>query len=605
MPQHAHARRLRGAVVLILAVSLVFLVVQMIRTVRAATAGEGELRSARQALQEQRVSDAQDMLRKAQRHFGTAQSALGNLGPFGPVVRVAPLLRVQLRATRNLVDAGVAGSRAARDLSPLLEEARTAGRTTDETVRRLAAARPVIDGAIQELAEADRRIRELRGYRLVGPLGSRVRSAQAELDAVLSSARRARRGLTVGLELAGADGPRRYLLLSQNPDEVRPTGGYMGTYGVATGANGRISLPTYGATDAWTTAHPQARLPLDESPFLFRYVKVPQDLTNSNAVPDWPTSARTAAAMWSRGGEPAVDGVVTFMPALLVRLVTELGEVRVPGYPDVLNGDNVDARIEYYTHGAGVQGRSGAPRKAFVAELAPVVLNRLMRAPADQLPDLLSALSAGLTAGEGAMWSRSDPVQAALEGLSWDGSFPSADGDFYADVAFAFAAKNGRGLHRTFEHSVALTADGSGMSDTVMVLRNSLPYQARSNESSQAYVTPYGPRGGLRDLASDPPDRTEPDLDGHPTAGWFRSARPMGATRLHVRWQAPGLAVPRDDGTWDYRLTWVPTPGHLGDTLDLSVSLPPGARWIGAPPPRQVRLQGAFRGSWRFAMASS
>jgi hypothetical protein len=30
----------------------------------------------------------------------------------------------------------------------------------------------------------------------------------------------------------GDDCPRRYLLMSQNPAEVRPTGGFIGTYGV-------------------------------------------------------------------------------------------------------------------------------------------------------------------------------------------------------------------------------------------------------------------------------------------------------------------------------------------------------------------------------------
>ena len=60
--------------------------------------------------------------------------------------------------------------------------------------------------------------------------------------------------------MLGGSGPRRFLLFSQNPDEVRPTGGYIGTYGVLSTRNGHVVLDKFDSTSSWYTTHPQAVL---------------------------------------------------------------------------------------------------------------------------------------------------------------------------------------------------------------------------------------------------------------------------------------------------------------------------------------------------------
>src|SRR5205807_8794081 len=118
--------------------------------------------------------------------------------------------------------------------------------------------------------------------------------------------------------------PRRYLLFSQNPDEVRPTGGFIGTYGVLTaGPDAPVALDRYEPIENWTTTHTNARVPNDQldSVFRFRNPPLPQTLANVNAVPDWPKAARLATELWQRGGEEPVDGVLSVTPAFLARIL--------------------------------------------------------------------------------------------------------------------------------------------------------------------------------------------------------------------------------------------------------------------------------------------
>jgi hypothetical protein len=315
-------------------------------------------------------------------------------------------------------------------------------------------------------------------------------------------------------------------------------------------------------------------------------------------TPDWPASARLAADVWRRGGEQPVDGVVTFTPALLSRLIGAIGQVRVPGYPDVITSGNVDEHLNYYTHREAVRGLNTSVRKQFIADLAQAVLHASLTAPAARLPKLGTAISDGLDQRDAALWLRTPSLERDLSANGWDGGFRSRPGDFFADSEFAFVSKNGRGLRRTFAHSVVVNPDGSGTSETNIRVRNTLPPEAFFNDDPIYYLTPYGPQGAALDKSSDPPDASQATLAGHPSAAWFRTIPAHTTGALHVRWDAPILAFRRADGLWEFRLTWLATPGHVGDVLDLSVTLPRGWHWHGAPPPRHVALNDLYEGSW-------
>jgi hypothetical protein len=583
---------------------LLLAVFELVSAGRSAQAGRHALDRATAALKARQVDAGQADLEKGAADFAAAHRDLGRLGPVGWLAKVTPLVRVQLRATQTLVDSGQQVARAGLQVTPLARAVlapRTGGRSLPVLTAEARKLLPDVDRAASEIAEADRRVAALDDYRLVWPISSARRSARTRLDDASRKVSKALHGLRVGLEVAGADGPKSFLVLSQNPDEVRPTGGYMGTYGLLTSNRGELRLARYGAMGSWTDSHPAADIPAAKAPYPFRYASPPQPqtLANVNMTPDWPASARKAADLWQRGGEQPVDGVLTFTPALLIRLVGALGQVRVAGYPDVITAGNVDARLEYYTHREAVRDLGASVRKQFIADLAQAVFHAALTAPSGRFPKLGTALSGGLDQRDTALWLRPPSLEADLAAAGWDGGFRARPGDFFADAEFAFVSKNGRGLRRTFTHSVALRPDGSGTADTALKIHNTLPFESGGyNDNPIYYLTPYGPQGAVLDKVSDPPDAPQPALAGHPSAAWFRTVAAKQTGTLHLRWDAPELAVRRTDGLWEFRLTWLPTPGHVGDALDLSVTLPSGWRWRGASPPHHVALNDLYEGRW-------
>src|SRR5690606_13675525 len=74
------------------------------------------------------------------------------------------------------------------------------------------------------------------------------------------------------LEIAlGLDEEQSYLILSQNSDELRPSGGYLSTYGWITVRNGRITNFDYSASTATSPNPPSVESPFHPPDWWFPY----------------------------------------------------------------------------------------------------------------------------------------------------------------------------------------------------------------------------------------------------------------------------------------------------------------------------------------------
>src|SRR5690606_32900820 len=117
--------------------------------------------------------------------------------------------------------------------------------------------------------------------------------------------------LTVAL---GLDVPQSYLVLAANSDELRPSGGYISTYGWMTVRNGRIAAFDYRATTASSPNPPPAEMAeaIQMPPWWIQYARPIYAAWDSSWHADFPTTAAMAAWYYDNGGNPAspVNGVI-------------------------------------------------------------------------------------------------------------------------------------------------------------------------------------------------------------------------------------------------------------------------------------------------------
>lgn len=573
-------------------------------TLRAANAGEHALRAAAASLRAGDPFAAQRSARRAEHAFAQASGALLVVRPLAGAKADAPVVGAQLVAIDALADAGELAAQAASRVAAAGTHV-TGANPTGGPIAALRRVRRVVRRSLASLAAADARLRGLRDSWLAPPIARAVTRTRRQLRRASAHGSAALQAAGALVTLTGGDGPRRYLFLSQNPAEVRPTGGFIGTYGVVTARDGHVHLERYDSIESWYFARRHAVVAPEHAPLALRLGRRPisQTIANANARGDWPIAARLAGRLWRKGGGAPIDGVLSITPELVARLLRVLGPVRVPGYARPATSANVVALLDAHTHtGARARAVDRQPfgslqaareRKRFVGLLARRIMGRMTAGRVPQLA-LARALAAGLRAREGMAWMAEPRVQRVLAAQGWDGAIPRTRGDFFFDGEFQYAVKVGRGLRRTFEHEVALRSDRSARVTTTITVANT----RADGLSSFSYLTLYGPAGGRLHPSSDPPAGVEPPIAGHPAAGWLRETPAWGRTRVRVVWDVPRMLVARRDGRLVYRLRWMSVAAHRGDVLRLRVTPPPGWTWARRGPQRNRRLTGDVRGAW-------
>ncbi len=601
-PRGAARRWWVGGGLVLVAVLAVFSLVTAIGASRHANRARTALLRAESQLSARDLAPAREGLAAARRSLALMDAELDRLGPLVPLAKLVPVVRSQVIAVETIQEAGTtlvdAGVRLADAAQRSIDS--TEGATT---VARAVATLRAIDESLASGAASVREAAELvegiEGRWLIGPVD------QARDDLVERLPGYARRvtttsdGLRALVRFAGGDGPRRHLLLSQNPDEIRPTGGFIGTYGVMSADGESMTLDRFEPIGPFRLRHPEAVVPGSEagSPFRFAIPPKPQDLGNVNSTPDFARAGELAARLWREAGQPPVNGVVSFTPAFLARLLGVLGPVTVDDYGETVAQENVVERFDFYTAQSEADPAAEIQRKGFIGSLAEVVFGRLLEVPSNRWAALAGALGDGFAAREAMAWSSDPEVQAVLAERGWDGVLPEARGDFFYNGEFSYGAKFNRVLGRTFDHHVQLRDDGSARITTTIHYENPRP-ASRLNVGSLSYVTLYGPAGARIHESSDPPVSPEPAISGHPAAGWFVNAPPLGRATLRVAWEVDDLLEDVGGGARSYSLTWLKVPDHTGDVLNLRVAPPPGWRWHGEGPPAQVELDRDFSGSW-------
>lgn len=572
---------------------------------RHATAAKAALLRAEQELGDRSLDPARDQLASARVSLQEMDTQLGRLGPLLPLAKLVPVVRSQVIAVETFQKAGVTLTEAGLQLADAAQET-LASTQGDTPVAKALESMRTINGSLgigsSGVQTALGMVDDLKDRWLLGPIADARDDLLERLPRYARQVQSTAQGLDALIRFAGGEGPRRYLFLSQNPDEPRPTGGFIGTYGVMTASPDQLGIAEFSPIHNFTVEHPNAAIPAAEAGAPFHLFTPPQPkyLKNVNNTPDFREAGRSALRLWNGSGEEPVDGVVSFTPAFLVRLLEVMGTVRVEEYGETINAGNLIERFDHYTALLEVDQSVDRERKAFIGALAEVVLQRLLDTPSDKWLALAGAVGDGFAARDAMAYSTDEVVAKVLADRRWDGTLPATTGDFFYNGEFSYASKVGRGVTRTFDHHVELRADGSARISTTMVMRNNRPSSGLLNPGQLSYVTIYGPAGATLDPSSDPPVSPEPAVAGHPAAGWLLAASPLREATLKVVWEVKDLSRKGPDGTRVYDLWWLGLPDHTGDVLNLRVDLPEGWRWKGEPPPAQVSLDDDLRGSWSF-----
>ncbi len=132
--------------------------------------------------------------------------------------------------------------------------------------------------------------------------------------------------------VAGASGARKkYLVLFQNDNELRPTGGFLTAYSIIYIEDGKVT-PDYSDDIYELDQKYRSRTPIPEQ--LGKYLTTERywNLRDMNISPDFRTSMEQFFPEFQKVGAKDLDGIIAVDTEVLTRLLNIIGPVNVPGY---------------------------------------------------------------------------------------------------------------------------------------------------------------------------------------------------------------------------------------------------------------------------------
>jgi hypothetical protein len=400
-------------------------------------------------------------------------------------------------------------------------------------------------------------------------------------------------------DMLGMNGPRRYLVLAEDPAELRPSGGFIGTYGLVTFDKGKITKTVFQNTLLldFKPGPPYVEPPTGLKNHLLG-TKYSWQLADAGWSPDFPTAAQKALELYTlESGDSQVDGVIALDTYSIDLVLGVTGPISVPEY-----GVTVKAGQTTMTMLANTRQPTdpGTDRKAILDAFGSELLDAMMSTPTTKWPDLLSALKTAASQRHLMVWTKDEGAEALVRWAGWDGAVRQDAGDFVeaVDANVAPTSKYNLVTHRAQDLQVQIDAAGNAHDTLILTWDN----RANEAEASALRKLKYtGTNGLLGDyLRVLTPDKSslqgvsggglvqltgveDVSSEAGRTAYGLFLLEPPGSTSVSLSWISP-QTVQIDGKTCLYRLTVQKEDGRTAEPLSVTVDLPAGAKVIETSP---------------------
>lgn len=188
--------------------------------------------------------------------------------------------------------------------------------------------------------------------------------------------------------ILGQGSPKTYLVLLQNNMELRPTGGFIGSFILVDVDNGEVTAQKiYDVYDADGQMSGYVKPP----EAIVKYLgEASWHLRDSNWDPDFATSAKRAEWFLDKSLNRQIDGVIGVNLEVLRTLIKSLGPLEVPDYGGSLTADNFYATIQSEVHKEFFPG--SRKKSNYLTAVFNVVLTKLNTQGKDHALSLLTGI---------------------------------------------------------------------------------------------------------------------------------------------------------------------------------------------------------------------
>lgn len=340
----------------------------------------------------------------------------------------------------------------------------------------------------------------------------------------------------VGAFMNTGGGERVFLVLFQNNMELRPGGGFIGSFGILKVKDGSVTSFTSHDVVNFDGRIPDtvpAPYPLPET-LGVKSLK----LRDSNVSPDWSVNAKAAEDFYKMGkGEEELDGVIGITTNVLTSFLSVVGPVEVPGFPGEYGAETGVLDLEYQVEQAFYkQGISRGERKSIMNLLGNIILERAKGLSFAGKYDLFKVVLDDLHKKDIQISFHDERLQAIVRTAGWSGEIDRAwENDYLLAVDSNMNSfKTDYRMRRKMDYSIDLSGE-KPKARLVVTYEHTAKEKDFMTKDYQSFSRIYVPEGSWLESVS---GNAKPAVFGSELGHKYFGAIiqiPLGATRS-VTW---------------------------------------------------------------------
>lgn len=344
----------------------------------------------------------------------------------------------------------------------------------------------ILNSSLSKLNSAAQALQKVDPNNIPGQYRDKLVLAQGNLDALKKSF--SSFGDLAFLAARMTEGKKNIAVFFENNNELRATGGFIGTYGALKVTDGVINNITVSSIYDLDGQLQEAIQP----PFPILNLSDKWYLRDANWFAHFPTSAKILSNFYEKVGGETPDTVIAMTPNLVTDLLGLFGPVTLPRYNTTLTADNF---VEVTQVASSVHyDRTDNKPKQILADLVPVLLQKVSELNKEQVPVLLQILQNNLTNKQIVIYARDSQLQEKLELFNWAGQMASTDRDYLSVVG---SNLNGSKSDRFMDQEISLisTVGENGWITNELTITRTNRMPKLDNTANESYLRVYVPAG--------------------------------------------------------------------------------------------------------------
>lgn len=441
-----------------------------------------------------------------------------------------------------------------------------------ELVPKLEAIKSNLDLALVKL-------NNIQGNGVLKPVKNSIENLKSQLEKNRDLLAKAIPMLKILPSLAGYPQKSTYLVFFQNNDELRPTGGFLGTFCILNSEYGEIlRSDTY---DIYHLDMPvQNKLNIEPPEQLKRYLGCKKwFLRDANWSPDWPTAAKeiksfyekennllSANSQITKSGEK-FDGVIAITPKFITDLLAITGPVFVEGQS--YTKDNFVDLLQYRVEKGYLNlGIPSWHRKGVISEIVKQIKIKLFDLPSFRWKEVINAVYKNFEEKNILIAAENAELANFLKVQGWDGELKPVQGDYLMVVdANMGSAKTDNVMEREIDYKVEQREDG-------LFAKLKITYKHTGNVDwkttrYRTYTRIYAPQGSklIKSSGHTNNDVEVKDEFGKTSFGVFLSIEPKTSKYLYFEYKLPDRINNKVINDKNYDLYVQKQPGNKVNSL--------------------------------------